>query len=100
MKKLLILLLLSFSPSVFADSCVSGDCVNGYGAYVWDNGDKYVGENKNNLENGQGTYTYASGEKYVGEYKNDVMDGQGTVTWSDGTTKTGIWKNGEPLTPN
>ena len=27
---------------------------------------------------GQGIYTYSNGDKYVGEWKNDNMDGQGT----------------------
>ena len=127
MKTLLTFFFLFLSTSVFADSCVSGDCNNGYGTYVWDSGefkgDKYVGENKNNLADGQGTYTYASGSKYVGEWKNDVRHGQGTFTFADGdkyvgefkngtkhgngtytfadgTTKSGIWKNDKLVTPN
>ena len=35
-------MLLSFSTSVFADSCTSGDWVKGYRTYVWDDGDKKV----------------------------------------------------------
>ena len=104
MKFLLTLFFLFLSTSAFADSCVSGDCVNGYGTYVWDNGDKYVGEHKNGLGNGQGTYTFGSGEwegdKHVGEYKNGVREGLGTYTYADGTTESGIWKNGELVTPN
>ena len=61
-----LVLVLTFSFSAFADKCVSGDCVNGYGTYVWDNGDKYVGESKDNLSHGQGTWTFANCEKHVG----------------------------------
>ena len=53
MKKLLILLLLSFPPTVFADECIIGDCVNGYGIFLYDDGAKYVGEYKNGLGHGQ-----------------------------------------------
>ena len=75
---------LTFSFSAFADECVSGDCVNGYGTYVWDNGDKYVGESKDNLSHGHGTWTFASGNQYVGEHKNHQRDGQGTTTFPNG----------------
>jgi len=36
----------------------SGYFHNCYGTYVWDDGDKYVGEYKDNKRNGQGTYTW------------------------------------------
>ena len=53
MKVLLTLFVLFFSSSVVAE-CISGDCTNGYGVYEWDNGDKYVGESKNNKSHGLG----------------------------------------------
>ena len=84
MKKILILLLLSFSPLVFAEGCISGDCYYGYGTYVWDDGTKYVGEWKNGFREGQATVTYPGGVKYVGEYKNDAREGQGTMTFPSG----------------
>ena len=90
-----LVLVLTFSFSAFADKCVSGDCANGYGTYVWDNGDKYVGENKDNLSHGQGTYTFANGEKYEGEWKDDKRDGQGTYTFANGEIVHGIWENGK-----
>ena len=34
-------------------------------------GDKYVGEFKDGVRHGQGTYTFANGNKYVGEAKDD-----------------------------
>jgi hypothetical protein len=98
----------------------TGNCVNGYGNYTYQNGDKYVGEFKNGLlhgqgsftwvngdkyvgnhengkGNGQGTITWAAGEwagdKYVGEFKDDVINGQGTYTWKNGDKYIGLWKN-------
>ena len=49
---------------------------NCFGTETYSNGDKYVGEYKNNKMHGQGTYTYADGEKYVGEFKNDKYVGK------------------------
>tara|TARA_B100001059_G_scaffold159927_1_gene159518 strand:+ start:416 stop:538 length:123 start_codon:yes stop_codon:yes gene_type:complete len=39
MKTLLTFFVLLFSSSVVA-GCISGNCVNGYGIYEWDNGNK------------------------------------------------------------
>ena len=71
MKNLLLLLLVL--PIIgFGQKCISGNCVNG-----------------------QGTYTYANGDKYVGERKDNMMHGQGTYTFADGTIEKGLWKNAE-----
>ena len=83
----------STTYSAFADGCISGDCANGYGTYVWDNGNKYVGENKDNLAHGQGTLTFGSGDKYVGEFKGDNFNGQGTLTYTNGNKYVGEFKD-------
>jgi hypothetical protein len=63
MKKFLLLVgLVFFSGSAFAARCVSGDCINGYGVYEFDSGNKYKGESKGGLEHGQGTFTFANGD--------------------------------------
>jgi len=98
--------------------CISGDCNNGSGTYVYksgakyigsfkngsisgqgtyfyDNGDKYVGYFINNTRDGQGTYTFAvDNRKYVGEWKNDKYNGNGTMYYSNGTNESGLWKDG------
>jgi hypothetical protein len=53
---------------------------NCYGTYTYADGNKYVGEFKDDKRNGQGTYTYANGDKYVGEHKDNKANGQGTYT--------------------
>ena len=74
--------------------CILGECVDGKGTYTWDNGDKYVGEYKDNLRDGLGTYTWANGDKYVGEFKDGNKSGQGTYTYADGNKYVGEWKDG------
>ena len=77
MKKLLLLLLcVPLIGLGQKTGCISGDCKNGYGTYIFGKGefegDKYVGYSKDNMSHGQGTYTYPSGSKYVGEFKDGL----------------------------
>ena len=72
----------------------SGYFHNCYGTYVWDSGEKYVGDWKDDKRNGQGTNTYADGDKYVGDWQNDVMHGQGTYTYPGGDKYVGEFKDG------
>ena len=51
--------------------CISGDCENGFGTFIYHDETKYEGKWKNDKKHGQGTMTWNSGSKYVGNYKND-----------------------------
>jgi hypothetical protein len=100
MKRILILLAsLFFVGESFAlPPCpTSGYFDNCYGTLTWGKGewegDKYVGEFKDNKRHGQGTYTHANGDKYVGEWKDDYRHGQGTGTWTNGDKYVGEWKD-------
>ena len=74
----------------------SGYFHNCFGTFTLNDGDKYVGEVKDNKFNGQGTYTYASGNKYVGEFKDGNLNGQGTYTFADGYKYVGEFTDGKP----
>jgi hypothetical protein len=41
------------------------------------------------------TYTYDNGDKYVGEHKDDIKHGQGTYTHADGAIERGYFMNDE-----
>ena len=96
MKKLLLLLMTV--PIIGFSQCISGDCGNGYGTYLYSGeweGQKYVGEHKNGKRHGQGTYTYVSGNKYVGEWKYGKRHGQGAFTFANGDKYIGEYKDGQ-----
>ena len=66
---------------------------NCLGIFTSANGNKYVGEYRDNKFNGQGTFTFAGGNKYVGEFKDGDFNGQGTFTWTNGDMYVGEYKN-------
>lgn len=113
-----ILILSTLTTFCFGQTgCTIGDCQNGKGRFIYDNGDKYIGEFKNSVPHGRGayynkdgsmykgpfvngkrqgygTFIWTNGEKYIGEYNNNMRHGEGIYTFSDGTQQKGIWRDG------
>ncbi len=90
---LILLLVLGFSVEAQKTGCVYGDCANGYGKYVWAEGDEYIGNWVGGLMDGSGTYIFSGGSKYTGEFKATKRNGQGTYTWANEESYTGFWQN-------
>lgn len=59
------------NPKIKEQVCLSGDCENGYGTYIYPSGDIYVEEYKDGKRNGQGTYTFPDGKFLKGFWEND-----------------------------
>ena len=69
--------------------CISGNCMDGQGTFVYLGEGTYSGEWKNGRENGIGTYTRCGidgdgyiQEQYVGDWVNGERSGQGTTTFT------------------
>jgi len=77
--------------------CISGNCINGKGTYVYPSGAKYLGDFKNGEISGVGVCYYTDGSKYSGEWRSRYPDGKGTKTYADGTKRTGSWRKGKPV---
>jgi hypothetical protein len=76
--------------------CISGDCNNGYGTYIFEGGEKYIGSWVQGTYNGQGTFYLSNGDKYIGEFDNGTYEGQGTYIFaSDGRKYVGHWNKGK-----
>ena len=54
---------------------------------IYDDGEWYIGDFKNDTRHGQGTCIYQSGEKYVGEWKENFKNGKGIEFKADGSQK-------------
>lgn len=80
--------------------CVSGNCTNGKGTYIQQNGAVYVGEFQNGEIHGYGICDYPDGSQYKGEWAHRYPDGRGTMVYPDGTYRTGLWSKGRPIDKN
>ena len=102
--------------------CIAGNCINGTGTFVWDDGDRYEGDFRSGLEDGygtkywsngavyrgewvkgemhgQGTYIYANGDTYTGENEHDEFEGEGKMVYANGTIEEGIWHEDNYMGP-
>ncbi|XDD48115.1 MORN repeat-containing protein [Leptospira sp. WS39.C2] len=75
--------------------CIEGNCVNGVGKYVYENGDIYTGSFKNDLRDGSGSFVYADGEKFNGTYAEDKKQGPGEYNFKNGDKYVGEFQNGQ-----
>lgn len=112
------ILMILFIPFTGYSQCITGDCENGKGIYVypnktkvdgtWKNGQphgqcsifypdgrSYIGELSQGKKNGKGKSTSANGYSEEGTYKNDTLSGFVKINYKDGSTYTGNWGNGK-----
>ena len=66
---------------------------NGKHTYIWENGDKYIGEWVNGKMTGEGTMLWKNGNKYVGNFINGRMEGKGRYIWANGNRYSGDFMN-------
>ncbi len=78
------ILMAKYAPS---EKCKSGNCYNGSGTFVYDDGSKYSGEFRKGVRHGQGTYYYTDGNRYEGAWVDGDRTGKGTFYWMSGVGK-------------
>lgn len=101
MNKVTFLTAFSFLFSLtLSAQCISGDCQDGKGIYLYPSGAKYVGQFEEGEIHGIGVCYYTDGSKYQGEWAHRYPSGRGTKTYADGTKRTGKWAKGQPVDDN
>lgn len=95
-KTLFLSLLLTFGvASIAAAQCTTGNCYDGNGSYLFENGDLYNGQWKKGEMNGYGVYEFANGDVYKGAFKKGKMEGRGTYKYANDDKYIGTWKDGK-----
>jgi 4-amino-4-deoxy-L-arabinose transferase-like glycosyltransferase len=55
----------------------------------------YWGNWENDKRNGFGTYVWEDGQKYEGNWKDNLRHGEGTVYFQNGESLSGVWQHGK-----
>jgi hypothetical protein len=100
--------------------CVSGDCEDGTGVFVYPTRERYTGEFeegdkhgvgteyyadgkvkykgnfRDNLRADYGVYYYRNGDRFEGWFQKNIPNGKGAYYFADGDRVTGIFRNGQP----
>lgn len=71
-------------------NCIDGNCVNGFGTYKYQSGNKYVGNWINSKFDGNGIFYFADGERFEGIFKNN-QKASGTYFYKIGAKYTGTY---------
>ena len=95
-------MLLKYSLSIFLflasiqlqATCISGNCYNGKGTFIFKDGSKYGGTFSKGKPHGQGTYYHKDGSVYVGEFRSGMKHGLGKMTFKTKDIYTGYFEQG------
>ncbi|MEM0994767.1 MAG: caspase family protein [Bacteroidota bacterium] len=75
--------------------CISGNCNNGKGIYVFPDGKgKYTGNFLYSFPHGDGKVAYSNGDRYEGQLVRGKLNGRGTYYYQSGKVVEGYWKDG------
>ncbi len=89
-----------FVLSAQTTGCIEGNCTDGSGVMVLEDGSRYAGEFKAGLREGRAVFTWTDGSTWEGQFADNARNGWGTEIYADGTTKTGIWEDDIYMFPN
>jgi hypothetical protein len=115
----LVAVLFFFAYSPLRATCVKGNCLNGYGTFVFSNGSRYVGDFADGKPHGKGIMYFKNGNKYIGNwianfregkgrmvfiegheyfgfFKQNQFSGEGVMTYANGDRYEGDWRNDRP----
>jgi hypothetical protein len=75
--------------------CIKGDCFNGYGTFLYTNGNRYVGDFRQGDPHGRGILYFANGNKYLGNWQKSYREGDGKFIFNEGHEYTGQFRQNQ-----
>ncbi len=85
----LLFFLCSIATFSWAQTCVRGNCKQGFGTLEFPNKNRYVGEFADGIMTGRGIYYFANGNKYIGYWSNNKKHGEGKLVYANGNVYSG-----------
>lgn len=80
--------------------CLQGDCTNGKGVMLYDDGGSYEGQFKDGMAHGRGFWLYPNGVSLHGQFRIGQPDGDGVLSTENGMSLEGVWDNGSYQLPD
>lgn len=75
-------------------ACIAGNCIDGYGTFIFESGAQITGFFKNSKANGFAELTLSSGNSYTGNFYNGLRNGYGIYHFKEsGDIYYGHWKD-------
>jgi len=94
LKLIVSILLVAIAIQVNAQ-CITGNCENGEGTYIYSDNTSYTGNFKDSLASGYGMCQYSNGNKYIGHWQAHHFNGEGTFYESKGRIIKALWEKGK-----
>lgn len=91
-KHKVVLSVLLMLTTLLNGQCISGDCTQGNGVFVFPDGDMYTGTWDSAAMNGYGRYDWSNGSWYVGAFYQNQMQGKGTFYGANGRQMVGLFE--------
>ncbi len=89
-----VIALLTLVQSVHAQ-CLSGNCYDGIGTYLYPSGARYSGHFRKGKIHGYGRLVFSDGRIYEGEWRNHYREGKGVMYFPKGDVYRGDFKHSE-----
>lgn len=92
MKHLLFISIWILFSHLASAGCIQGDCKQGKGTYVFKSGAKFIGDFQNGKIHGSGILYFSNGDKYLGQWKQQYREGKGKLIFHKGDVYVGHFR--------
>ena len=85
----------TIAQNKFTTGCIFGNCKNGEGTFVFNNGTQYIGEFKDGKLHGKGIISDNNGNKTYGYWENGVKNGKSKSVDAENNSFYNVYVNGK-----
>jgi len=99
-KSFFLITLMFNLPLFHYAQCGKGNCINGFGVKIYQDGSRYMGAFVQGNREGIGICFWKNGSRFFGEWKLDKPEGVGVFINAQSLKQQGLWKKGKLFEEN